>query len=137
MSFHIEYRLGGKPNCAGASRGDAILRALQAKKSPALIVEGEGTTFGRGEVVAVILGAGEVITPGPQPAWWDLVSEQTRSALLAGAPLSADVVTDVTSAGGTVVATAWESGPMSNWELSPASDQDWVRAQAAIRQVRG
>lgn len=139
MSFHIESRIGGKPHRTGSSssRGEAILGALQAKKTPALIVEGEGTAFGLGEVVAVILGAGEIITPGPQPAWWELVSKQTRSALLAGAPLSADVVTDVTSAGGTVVATAWASGPMSDWELSPASDQDWVRAQAATRQVRG
>lgn len=88
MDFHIEYRRGGKQNSTGtsASRGDAILAALQAKVTPALIVEGHGTTFGRGEVVAVILGAGEIVTRGPQPAWWDRISKPTQSALLAGSP---------------------------------------------------
>ena len=139
MGFHIEYRIAGKPNRTGSSpsRGDAILSALHAKKTPALIVEGDGTTFGHGEVVAVVLGAGEIITPGPQPAWWDRIGEPTRSALLSGTPLSRDVVSDITGAGGTVVATAWESGPVSDWELSPSSDQAWVRAEAAVRQIRG
>lgn len=139
MSFHIEYRAKGEHHRAGTydSRGEAVLAALREKAEPALIVEGaDETPPGSGGVVAVVLKRGEVVSVGAAPEWWGSIREQSRKKLLAGDVLDPKVVANVTEAGGAVVAVGWESGPMSEWELTPPSDHDWVRAEAAVRRIR-
>lgn len=139
MSFHIEYRVKGDHRREGTydSRGEAVLAALRAKAEPALIVENaEGADAGTGDVVAVVLKRGEIVSVGPAPEWWGSIREPSRKKLLAGGVLDAKVVADVTEAGGSVFALDWESGPMSEWELTPPSDHDWVRAEAAVRGIR-
>ena len=114
-----------------------MLAALRAKAEPALIVEdAEGAASEAGDVVAVVLKRGEIVSIGSAPEWWDSIREPSRKKLLAGGVLDAKVVADVTEAGGSVFAVGWESGPMSEWELTPPGDHDWVRAEAAVRSVR-
>jgi hypothetical protein len=139
MSFHIEHRLDNRHQRTGtfASRGEAVLAALRLKTTPVLIIEGDDSVSpGDGAVVAVVLKRGEVVTAGAEPAWWSSISEPSRKKLLAGGQLDTDVVTDVTDAGGGVAATAWERGPMDEWELTPAADHNWVRVEAARRDVQ-
>ena len=140
MSFHIEHHLDGRHHRSGvyASRGDAVLAALRVKAAPVLIVEGDDSVPpGGGDVVVVVLKAGEIINFGEQPSWWTGLPNASQEKLLEGGRLHADVVTAIAHAGGSVAATAWEGGPTDEWELTPAEDHNWVRAEAARRRVRG
>ncbi|MBT2484096.1 MULTISPECIES: hypothetical protein [unclassified Microbacterium] len=140
MSFHIEHTLNGRHHSSGEfpTQGDALLAALGVKRPPVLIVDDASTVPpAAGDVVAAVLKKGEILSRGTEPGWWGSIRETTRRKVLAGASLDANAVADITDAGGTVVATAWESGPIEEWELTPPSDSDWVRLEAACRQVRG
>lgn len=140
MSFHIEHYQDGRHHRSGvyASRGDAVLAALRVKAAPVLIVEGDDSVSpGGGDVVAVVLKAGEIINVGEKPSWWAELPNASQEKVLEGGRLDAAVVTAVAHAGGSVAATAWEGGPADEWELTPAEDHTWVRAEAARRIVRG
>lgn len=140
MSFHLEHLLDGRHHRTGTfnSHGEALLAALRIRQTPVLIVEdADNVSPGSGDVITVVLQRGELIPSRDEPSWWAGVGRTTQRALLNGDTLSADVVTDVTRAGGTVVASAWESGPIGDWELTPTSDGEWIRFEAARRQVRG
>lgn len=136
MSFHIEHTLDGRRTSIGSydSLGEAVMAALGVKRAPVLVVDDDS---GDADAVAVVLKKGEVLTATAEPEWWGRVRKPSQEKLLAGGPLDAIVVTDVTEAGGAVAATAWESGPVEEWELTPASDHDWVRFEAARRSIRG
>jgi hypothetical protein len=140
MSFHIERTIDGRAHRSGTfdSRGEAILAALATKDAPVLVVEDDDSVSpGNGTVVSAVLKRGEILNASAEPTWWSSVSESTRQALLHSGVLSERVVTDITHAGGAVGATQWVSGPMSQWELVPSTDHDWVRFEAARRAVRG
>lgn len=138
MSFHIEHTLDGRQTRTGAydSLGEAVMAALGVKRAPVLIVD-DSVSSADGQPVAVVLKKGEVLTATDEPEWWSRLKKAYQEKLLAGGRLDAAVVTDLTDAGGAVAATAWESGPVEEWELTPASDHDWVRFEAARRAVRG
>ncbi|WP_394195079.1 hypothetical protein [Microbacterium foliorum] len=137
MSFHIEHTLDGRRASTGAydSLGEAVMAALGVKRPPVLVVD-DSAVSGT-DAVAAVLKKGEVLTATPEPEWWGRVKKASQDKLLAGGRLDAAVVTDLTDAGGAVAATAWESGPVEEWELTPASDHDWVRFEAARRSIRG
>lgn len=137
MSFHIEHTLDGRQTSTGAydSLGEAVMAALGVKRAPVLIVD--DSAGGDAGTVAVVLKKGEVLTATAEPEWWGRLKTPSQQKLLAGGRLDASVVTDITDAGGAVAATAWESGPVEEWELTPASDHDWVRFEAARRSIRG
>lgn len=140
MSFHIEHLQDGRHHRSGvfASRGDAVLVALRAKVAPVLIVEGgDSVSPGGGDVVVVVLKAGEIVSVGEQPSWWAGLPTASQKMLLAGGHLDAATVDAVAHAGGSVAATAWEGGPTDEWELTLAEDHNWVRTEAARRKVRG
>ena len=137
MSFHIEHTLDGRRASTGAydSLGEAVMAALGVKRPPVLVVDDSADSGA--DAVAAVLKKGEVLTATPEPEWWGRVKKTSQDKLLAGGRLDAAVVTDLTDAGGAVAATAWESGPVEEWELTPASDHDWVRFEAARRSIRG
>jgi hypothetical protein len=137
MSFHIEHTLDGRHTRTGTydSLGEAVIAALGVKRAPVLVVD--ESADGDADAVAVVLKKGEVLTAAAEPEWWGRLKKASQQKLLAGGRLDAAVVSDLTDAGGAVAATAWESGPVEEWELTPASDHDWVRFEAARRQVRG
>ncbi|MFJ4998848.1 hypothetical protein ACIP5T_11880 [Microbacterium sp. NPDC088619] len=137
MTFHIEHTLDGRHTSTGSydSLGAAVIAALGVKRAPVLVVDDSAT--GDADAVAVVLKKGEVLTATAEPEWWGRLKTPSRQKLLAGGRLDAAVVTDITDAGGAVAATAWESGPVDEWELTPASDHDWVRFEAARRSIRG
>ena len=136
MSFHIEHALDGRHTRTGTydSLGEAVMAALGVKRPPVLIVDDDSATE---DAVAVVLKKGEVLTATAEPEWWSRLKKASQQKLLAGGRLDAAVVTDLTDAGGAIAATEWESGPVEEWELTPASDHDWVRFEAARRSVRG
>lgn len=136
MSFHIEHTLDGRHTSSGSydSLGEAVIAALGVRRAPVLVVDDDS---GDPDAVAVVLKKGEVLTATAEPEWWGRVKKTSQEKLLSGGRLDAGVVTDITEAGGAVAATAWESGPVEEWELTPASDHDWVRFEAARRSVRG
>ncbi len=138
MSFHIEHTLDGRQTSTGAydSLGEAVMAALGVKRAPVLIVD-DSVSSADGQPVAVVLKKGEVLTATDEPEWWSRLKKASQEKLLAGGRLDAAVVTDLTDAGGAVAATAWESGPVEEWELTPASDHDWVRFEAARQAIRG
>ncbi|MDR6143443.1 hypothetical protein QE375_002997 [Microbacterium foliorum] len=137
MSFHIEHTLDGRRTSTGSydTLGEAVIAALGVRRAPVLVVEDSAP--GDADAVAVVLKKGEVLTATAEPEWWGRVTKASQQKLLAGSRLDAAVVTDLTDAGGAVAATAWESGPVEEWELTPASDHDWVRFEAARRAIRG
>ncbi|MEV7799601.1 hypothetical protein AB0O14_10955 [Microbacterium foliorum] len=136
MSFHIEHTLDGRHTSSGSydSLGEAVMAALGVKRAPVLVVDDDS---GDADAVAVVLKKGEVLTATAEPEWWGRVKKPSQEMLLVGGRLDAGVVADITEAGGAVAATAWESGPVEEWELTPASDHDWVRFEAARRSIRG
>ena len=137
MSFHIEHSAGGRTD-GYDSLGEAVIAALHLTHAPVLIVsDGDSTSPGEAQVVAAVLKKGEVLTATPEPEWWGRLKGSSQQKLLAGGRLDAVVVEDLTDAGGAVAATAWEGGPVDEWELTPASDHDWVRFEAARRLIRG
>ena len=137
MTFHIEHTLDGRHTSNGSydSLGEAVIAALGVKRAPVLVVDDSAAADA--DAVAVVLKKGEVLTATAEPEWWARLKTPSQQKLLAGGRLDAAVVTDITDAGGAVAATAWESGPVDEWELTPASDHDWVRFEAARRSIRG
>lgn len=137
MGFHIEHTLDGRHTSTGSydSLGEAVIAALGVRRAPVLVVDDSAP--GDADAVAVVLKKGEVLTATAEPEWWGRLKKPSQEKLLTGGRLDAGVVTDITEAGGAVAATAWESGPVEEWELTPASDHDWVRFESARRSIRG